>query len=118
MDKIVVLVLTIAVTIGLFSFSVLGEAANARDMMSYVEQEQNEVQFLMSNPNVVTAQYAYDYYSKYSGQYTIAVFDSESADIASADATNILDYSYFDMSKEYADTGGINKVTFSEYVSE
>jgi hypothetical protein len=115
MDKIVVLVLTIAVTIGLFSFSVLGEAANARDMMSYVEQEQNEVQFLMSNPNVVTALYASDYYSKYSGQYTVVFFDKDDMGIL---VTAVLDYSYFKMSKEYADTGGVNKVTFSEYVSE
>lgn len=115
MDKIVVLVLTIAVTIGLFSFSVLGEAANARDMMSFVEQEQNEVQFLMSNPNVVTAQYAYDYYNKYSGIYPIAIKDA--ADTALT-VGEILDYSYFNMAKEYEDTGKISKVTFSEYVSE
>ena len=115
MDKIVVLVLTIAVTIGLFSFSVLGEAANARDMMSFVEQEQNEVQFLMSNPNVVTVQDACDYYNKYNGQYTIVFYDSGSVAITSTDA---LDYSYFNMAKEYEDTGAISKVTFSEYVSE
>ncbi len=115
MDKIVVLVLTIAVTIGLFSFSVLGEAANARDMMSYVEQEQNEVQFLMNNPNVVTAQYAYDYYNKYNGQYTIAVFDSESVDIVSLDPTNILDHTFYYIEKTYGDSGEITKVTFKEY---
>ena len=115
MDKIVVLVLTIAVTVGLFSFSVLGEAANARDMMSYVEQEQNEVQFLMSNPNVVTAQYALDYYTKYNGQYTVVFFDKEDVGILT---TDVLDYSYFNITKEYGDTGSISKVTFTEYVSE
>ena len=115
MDKIVVLVLTIAVTIGLFSFSVLGEAANARDMMSFVEQEQNEVQFLMSNPNVVTALYAYDYYNKYNGQYTVVFFDKDDVALLS---DSVLDYSYFNMAKEYEDTGAISKVTFSEYVSE
>ncbi|QRN85591.1 hypothetical protein JR334_11680 [Clostridia bacterium] len=112
MDKIVVLVLTIAVTIGLFSFSVLGEAANARDMMSYVEQEQNEVQFLMNNPNVVTAQYAYDYYNKYNGQYTIVFFDKEEVEILT---TSVQDYNFFNIEKTYGDSGEITKVTFKEY---
>lgn len=112
MDKIVVLVLTIAVTIGLFSFSVLGEAANARDMMSYVEQEQNEVQFLMENPNVVTAQYAYDYYNKYNGQYTIVFFDKDDAEVLTS---SILDYTYFTIEKSYGDSGAIETVTFNEY---
>ena len=54
MDKIVVLVLLIAVTLGLFSFSIMGQVANARGLVDFAEEEQSKVRILLSNPDVVT----------------------------------------------------------------
>lgn len=61
MDKIVVLILTIAVTLCLFSFSVMEEASNAKEVMSLVDREQNEIAFMIENPDLVTSTYVLDY---------------------------------------------------------
>ncbi len=113
MDKIIVLVLTIAVTLGLFSFSVLGEAANARDLVAFVEEEQTEVQVLLNNPSIVTAQYVYDYYNRFSGTYTVNVFSALAEELT---GDSIFGCDYYTVAKDF-DIDGSCTVTFTEYTS-
>lgn len=107
MDKIVVLVLLIAVTLGLFSFSVLGQASSARDLAQFAQEEQSGLQVLMSNPNLVTGAMVLGHAD--SG-VVYNYFNSEGVVIGKED---IDPYAYYTMVKEFTN-GRVTKITFTE----
>lgn len=104
MDKIVVLILTIAVTLCLFSFSVMEEASSAKEVMSLVDSEQNEIEYLLRHPDLVTADYVLDYLNRYPNTEVFSV----STTITVKEIPN---YKYFEMRKTY-ETNGDTTISF------
>ena len=107
MDKIVVLVLLIAVTLGLFSHSILGQAANAREFVDFADEEQTRVRILMTNPDVVTGETALSYFEK---GYTVR-FEDESGEVKTPDYVN--ERGYYRINREYQD-GQLYRFVFTE----
>lgn len=109
MDKIVVLVLLIAVTLGLFSFSIMGQVANARGLVDFAEEEQSKVRILLSNPDVVTGDVVLGYLERNDG-IIIGLLDAEGAVLL---PDNVDPSNYFKTKKEYSN-GQLTKITFQE----
>ena len=108
MDKIVVLVLLIAVTLGLFSHSILGQAANAREFVDFADEEQTRVRILMTNPDVVTGETVLKYASR--EDIGIGILDTDGNSVQEA---NINQAGYYEMERRY-ENGIMNYILFTE----
>lgn len=116
MDKIIALVLSIILVLGLFAYAILGQVSGIKDTGDQANVEQSKISRMIQDPNMVTGNTVRNYISQASSSLTVHVDNLEDDDEAypSTSTTSVKDSAIYTMSKSYNDNGELSEVSFEQ----
>lgn len=117
MDKIIALVLSIILVLGLFAYAILGQVSGIKDTGDKASIEQRKVSRMIQDPSLVTGNTVRNYISQASSNLTVNVDNLEGPDEtynSAQSSTSVNDSAIYTMSKSYNANGELSAVTFNQ----